>query len=115
MKKKASSRIKKETVIAIILGLIGIFLVGTGVLAYQKSVKRHEETLKQNAEHAIAMCQRQIKQTESYGIKLKGEEALLKEAETALSNRDYREAEDKADQARLEALALYQKQLAKKR
>ncbi|GEM_PF-6313117 len=123
MKKKASNKIsargrsafgrKKETIIAIILGLIGIFLVGTGVLACQKSLKRHEETLKQNAENAIAMCKKQFDQAKNYGIKLVKQEKILKEAKIALADKRFREAKNKANTARLETYDLYQKQLTR--
>ncbi len=115
MKKYLINKIKtkKEAILAIAIGLIGIFLVGTGILAYQKSLKRQEDTLRQDAEHAIAMSEKQIKQTKDYGLNVSDQEKLLSEAITNLNEKHFLTSQSKANQGRTEAKELYDNRLAK--
>jgi CHASE1-domain containing sensor protein len=99
----------KQINTAIALGIIGVFLIGTGIFAYRETLRHQKETFKENATNAIEVCEKRLAEIHDYGVSVTDQSKLLEEARDQFAAEEFEQAEDKAHQARLAAEKLYQK------
>ncbi len=103
----------KQNTVVIILVVVGVFLIGSGVLAYQQAVKLQAETIEENSKNAIDVCEKRLTEISGHGVKTDNQQILLEQAKKESQNENYKEAKEKANQARLKAEELYREQLEK--